>query len=130
MLDVQVHHGTDQVSLGSISADMVSVGTALVIHQSWSRRALRCGIGLRGAVRLSGTPKDPQAIKGGTFWGPWAGPLALVGIGVTAARRFALELTVEGGYVASPVGGLIAGVRQVTIDGAWIGFQVGIGVFL
>jgi hypothetical protein len=131
MLDVQVQHGSDQFALGSVAADIISVGTALMLHQTWSRLALRGGLGLRGgAVRLSGTPNDPQAAKGGAFWGPWVGPLAVAGVGVSATRRLALELNAEVGYVASPVGGLIAGVRQVTIDGAWIGFQVGIGVFL
>jgi hypothetical protein len=131
MIDVQADHGTASASLGKVSTDVVSVGAGFVFHQPWTRVSLRLGGGLRGgAVRLSGVPAPSPDAHGATFWAPWVGPMALGSVGVVATRRLTLDLTVEGGYVVSPVGGLVNGRREVAVDGAWIGFQLGVGIFL
>ena len=132
MVDVQATHGTSNASLGTVSTDVLSAGAAFVFCQPWTRVSLRLGGGLRGgAVRLSGvpTPSAPDA-HGAAFWGAWVGPMALGNVTVIATRRLVIDAAVEGGYVVAPVGGLVAGRREVAVDGAWIGFQLGIGIFL
>jgi hypothetical protein len=68
-------------------------------------------------------------VRGDSYWGAWGGPLGRFGLDI-ALGRLALEVAVEGGYVVSPVGGLVAGVREVAVDGPWVGVQVGAGLFL
>jgi len=129
--DVQAHHGTATASLGTVAVDTVSFGAALVVHQAWSRLGLHVGIGLRGgAVRLDGTPRNAEVAVGQSGWAAWGGPMAQVSLGVVATRRLLFELGVESGFVVSSVGGLVAGVRELSLGGAWIGFQLGVGIFL
>lgn len=129
--DLQAHHGTAAVSLGSASVDTVSFGAALVFHQAWRKVGLHLGAGLRGgAARLSGSPNPMGTAQGKSGWGAWGGPLGIVDLSVVANRRLVFDLGLEAGYVVVPVGGLVAGAREVAVDGAFVGFHVGGGIFL
>lgn len=130
-VDLQAAHGNAVVPLGSVSVDLINVGTAFVMHYATPRIAFQGGVGLRGgAARLSGSPVSSDAATGGTVWGAWGGPLATASLGVAVSRRLLVDLAAEAGYVVVPVGGLVADVRQVAVDGAWLSFRVGFGVFL
>jgi hypothetical protein len=130
-IDAQAHHGTSSVSLGRVSADVTTIGAAVDAHQTWSRWTLRLGAGVRGGeVRLSGVPDPAMGAQGKTFWAPWIGPLARGDVELVVARRLVLDVGAEGGYVVSPVGGLVGDRREVAIDGAWIGVHVGAGMSL
>ncbi len=127
--DVQIMHGSAAASLGVVSVDTLSFGGALVFHQTWSRLGLHVGAGLRGgAVRLAGMPRDAQIAAGQSGWAAWGGPMAQLSLGVVATRRLCFELGLESGYVLSSVGGLVAGVREVSVGGAWLAFQLGVGI--
>jgi len=127
--DLLAHHGSTTTSLGLVAVDTVSVGPTAIFHRNWSKVALRVGGGVRGgAVRLDGMPNAPQ-VRGTSAWSGWLGPMVGAATTVTVARHLAFELSVEGGYVAVPFGGLVSGAREVEIDGPWIGFQLGLGFF-
>ena len=52
------------------------------------------------------------------------------GVALTPYRRLVIDLFVETGYVALPVGALVNGQRELAIDGAWLSGALGIGVML
>lgn len=127
--DLLAHHGSATTDLGLVTVDTVSAGLALFFHHNWSRVALRIGGGVRGgAVRFEGIPSRPDAL-GASAWSGWMGPMVMAATTLTAARHVAVEISVEGGYVAAPFGGLVNGERTVAVDGPWIGFQLGVGFF-
>jgi hypothetical protein len=128
-LDAVAHHGSASTSLGAVVADTLSVGPILSFHHRWTRVALRVGGGVRGgAARLEGQPSGPD-IRGAVAWSGWLGPVAASSLTVAPLRQLALEVALEAGYVALPFGGRVDGTRQVAIDGAWIGAQLGVGLF-
>jgi hypothetical protein len=130
LADVEAHHGTSTVSLGQTSADVLDAAGALSIHRSWSRTRASFAAGVRGgAGRLAGS-STMMGVRAESFWGPWFGAFALGSISVAATSHFAIELTVEGGRVISPLGGLVDARREVAIDGAWIGVHLGVGTNL
>jgi hypothetical protein len=130
-IDGQVHHGTSRVSLGEVSTDVVDVGAAVTARQTWSRWSLRLGAGARGgAARLSGSPDPSAGTQGKKFWAPWIGPLALGRVELVVTDRLVLDVGIEGGYVVSPVGGLVADRREVAVDGPWMAVDVGVGMYL
>ena len=63
------------------------------------------------------------------MWGPFAGPMALIGASLALPRRLLIELSLEGGYVVLPVGARVAGVRAIAVEGPWLGLQAGLGIF-
>lgn len=129
--DIQAHHGSTAVSLGSASVDTISFSAALVFHQAWRKVGLHLGAGLRGgAARLSGSPDAIGTAQGRSGWGAWGGPSGRVDVSILATRRLVFELGLEAGYVVVPVGGLVGGAREVAVDGAFVGFHLGGGIFL
>ena len=82
------------------------------------------------AVRMSGAPDRGAGAQGTAFWAPWVGPHTLGHVERAVTDGFVLSLGVEAGYVLSPVGGLVGDRREVAVDGAWIGVDVGIGMLL
>lgn len=129
LVELEVAHGSAAVSVGSVSTTLLSIGTAFVAHQSWRKIGIHGGIGLRfGAAQLRG--ESDAGARGASFWGPWVGPMATLGLVAAPVRRLALELGLEGGYVVTPVGGLVDGRREVAVEGGWIGLYLGLGVFL
>jgi hypothetical protein len=129
MLDAQVHHGTTSVSLGQVSTDVLGFGAVGYVHKAWSAWRVELGGGVRGgAVLMTGVPD--AMVTASRFWAPWVGPVALADLELAVRDQLVLVLDVEGGYVVSPVGGLVDGLREVAIDGAWIGVHLGIGIVL
>jgi hypothetical protein len=89
---------------------------------------LRGGGGARaGLGRLTGTPANPERTIGGSFGAPWAGPLLGGGVELATAARFVVEIAAEAGYVVVPMGGRVAGVREVAADGPWVGGALCLG---
>jgi hypothetical protein len=130
MIDAEAEHGSARVSLGSVSIDTLSVGAAMLQH-AWSKIGLHVGVGARvGALYLSGEPDSMGSVRGGSGWAPWGGPMGVASASFVAARYLAVDLAVEIGYVVAPAGGLVAGSREVAIEGPWIGIQLGARFFL
>jgi len=131
VVDVSVHHGTAPVTLGTVQADVLSAAGQMVVHQAWRHTALHIGVGLRGgATRLAGDAGGRDGVLGAVHWGPWLGPLVSGSLAFSPARRLALDLGVEAGYVASSVRGLVQAQPEVAVAGAWFSFQCGLGIFL
>jgi hypothetical protein len=131
MMDAQAHRGSQSTSLGQVFTDVLGVGVAAVVHHAWSRSSVHLGGGVRGgAARLSGVPNPMTAVHGDRFWAPWVGPFALGNVELVVTQRFTVEAAIEGGYVVSPVGGLVSDRREVAVDGAWLELHVGVGMFL
>jgi hypothetical protein len=127
--DVQALHATTGTSLGAVSTDVIALGAALVVHYTWRRMGVRGGVGLRGgAVRMAGEGMGEE-IRANSLWGPFGGVMGTLSLGVAATRRLALEVGIEGGYVLVPVAGLVDGRRAVAIEGGWVGFHAGVGIF-
>lgn len=128
--DLLSHHGENGNTLGALSTDTLSIGAVLSLHREFRRLAVRAGAGVRaGATRLGGQPQDPQQAAGGALWGAFAGPLAALSATLALPHRLALELSLEGGYEAYPVGGRVAGKRVIAVEGPFLGLQLGIGMF-
>lgn len=129
-LDVLLQHGATATVLGTVNRDLVSARAALLFHQRVPYLTLRGGLGVRlGAAKLAGEPADPKTTLGAAVWGPWGGPLLTLGLSAAAAR-VRLDLSLEAGYVVSPVAARVGGVRAVALDGTWFGIQLGLGSFL
>jgi len=130
LADVQAHHGRHAVSLGDVTTDTVDLTAALSIHRTWSRvRGLLAAGARGGAVRLGGS-SDQMMVQANHFWAPWLGALGLASVELAATSRIALGITVEGGAVIVPVGGLVNAQREVAIDGGWLALHLGIGFLL
>jgi hypothetical protein len=131
MIDAQAHRGSEMTSLGQVDTDVLGAGVAAVVHHAWSGSTVHVGGGVRGGgARLSGVPNPMASVRGDRFWAPWVGPFALGSLELVVAERFTIETMIEGGYVVSPVGGLVSGLREVAVDGAWLQVHVGVGMFL
>ena len=128
--DVLLQHGATATVLGTVNRDLVSARAALLFHQRLPYLILRGGVGGRlGAAKLAGEPADAKTTLSAAVWGPWGGPLLTLGLSAAAARM-RLDLSIEAGYVVSPVAARVGGVRAVAIDGTWFGVQLGLGSFL
>jgi hypothetical protein len=129
-LDVFAEHGSVAVAFGTVAVDVASADALLAFHREWGRVGLRLAAGARtGAVRLSGSPGSPS-VQGATLWGAYFGPMALASLVVAPVRRLAIELALDGGYVAVPVIGRVGSGASVAVDGGFIGFQLAVGYFL
>jgi hypothetical protein len=138
IVDAQANHGVESTSLGQVDTDVLAVGAAITVRRAWrshaspDRRAIvSLGAGVRaGAVHLTGVPDITMAVDGAQFWAPWFGPLALARVDFDVNGRITFGAALEGGYVALPVVGLVNGVRDVAISGAWLELYLGVGVIL
>jgi hypothetical protein len=131
MVDAQAHHGSQATPLGRVSTDVIGLGAIVAVHRAWSTLDVHLGGGVRGgAVELSGVADPMTVARASRFWASWFGVLAVGSVGVTIARRFVVEATLEGGEVVVPVGGLVGGRRIVAVDGAWLDLNLSVGMFL
>jgi hypothetical protein len=128
--DVLVHHGATATALGTVTRDLISTRATLQFHHQLPYLTLRAGLGGRlGAACLAGEATDPKAVLGAAIWGPWGGPLLALGLSAAAAR-VRLDMSVEAGYVVSPVAARVGGIRAVAVEGPWFGVQLGLGGLL
>jgi hypothetical protein len=129
--DALVEHGSRGVSLGHVDIDTITVSGALLIHREWGAFAFRTGLGLRaGATRLQGSPDSPNLAEGKSVYSPWGWPMALMGMSIQPIEPVVIELSVESGYTVMPMGGVVGGSKEITLDGVWVGGQIGLGVKL
>jgi hypothetical protein len=127
--DLSEAHGSVGTSLGSVSVDVINASLLAGAHKTWSKVAIRGGIGVGGgAVRFGGHAASTSTL-GQSFWGGWFGPHLGGGLSVTPVSRLVLEASMDLGYVAVPVGALVDGRSEVAIDKLWLGFQLGVGFF-
>ena len=132
LVDVRAHHGERAVTHGHVTTDVVDAGVGVVVGRPVGPLHLSLAAGARGGgVRLAGTATDEmEMVRTNKFWAPWAGGFALADIELPVLPRVMMHLTIEGGYVVSPVGGLVDNVRAVGVDGPWMGVHLGIGTIL
>lgn len=129
MVDVGVHRGESEVPHGRVTTDLIDAGVAVSIGRSLGQFDLAFAGGLRGGmVRLGGT--SDEMVTTDRFWAPWLGGFGLANAELRMTQRMTMQLAIEGGRVISPVGALVDDVREVGIDGAWLGIHLGIGVIL
>ena len=129
--DLLTGGGHVATSIGRVDLASASARVGLLAHREWSKVGVFGSLGLRvGGLHLSGTPKDPTAVRGGSGWGTWLGPSAIIGVEGKPTRRLRLGFIAEVGDAARPVRGLVAGASRVSFSGAWLGAHVTIGVAL
>ena len=130
MLDAEFHRGTQDLSFGGVTTQVVDLGAAAQIHRAWNAARGEAGLGLRGgAVEMIGQAGD-ASLMARSFSAQWFGAFATGHIGYAVTEHITLDAMLEAGYVLSPVVGLVAGQRAAAVDGRWLAAHVGIGVRL
>ena len=128
MADVQFQHGNADISLGTVRFDTLSAAGAIA-KPDWPIRGVHFGVGLRGGgVRMRGTPDPMQNARGRVGWAPWGGPMSVLGVTIVSAGHVTFDVGLESGYVMLPAGALVAGMRELGVEGAWLGAHGGICV--
>jgi hypothetical protein len=129
-LDLMFVHGSEAVSLGRVATDLITVAPALLARVRLGPVDLRGGLGFRvGGARLTGSPADPATARAGSLVAAVYGPMLTVSTSVRLWRFLLLEVAGEAGWVVRPIGGLVAHQREVSLGGAFLGFQLGLGFF-
>jgi hypothetical protein len=130
LVDVRAHHGESAVPRGRVTTDVVDAGVGAVVGRPVGQLYFSLAAGARGGgVRLAGTA-EMEMVRTNKFWAPWAGGFAHANLELQVLPRVMMHLTIEGGYVVSPVGALVDDVRAAGIDGPWMGVHLGIGTIL
>jgi hypothetical protein len=130
-LDLVAEHGETDVSLGRVAMDTFTLGGGLYLYRRWAWATFQAGFGIRvGMARLSG--KSDAAIEAETASGiaPWGWPTATAGLRIEPYGPLIIQAAGETGYVVLPMSGSIDGRREYTVDGLWLGAQLGVGLLL
>jgi hypothetical protein len=115
------------VPTGTISVSTWSLALRAAIRFGSEKLWFDTGPGLRvGIARLQGTPDDPNATRGNTFAGTFAGPIVYAGLGITLGS-LVVTSGAEAGYIMRDASGLVDDGREVAIGDAWIGGRLGFG---
>jgi hypothetical protein len=112
------------------SARSLSLAPLLGVHHHLGAVTLRAATGPRlaiGRLRASASLPGDEA---GTFTAPWLAWQAQAGAAVGLGRHLLLELVLRTGYVLSPIGGRIAGDREIAVEGPWVGAALALGARL
>jgi hypothetical protein len=112
------------------TAGSLSLSPLLGVHHRLGRATARAATGPRialGRLRASAALPGDQP---GTFTAPWLGWLAQLGLGTSLGPRLFVELVGRTGYVLWPIGGRIAGGREIAVEGFWIGGSLSLGARL
>ncbi len=127
-IDIAFEHGARDVTLGSISVDVISGDASLAYQRQWSRWGVRAGAGGRGGVvRYRGNAEREEAV-GDVVWAPWGGPMASLAVFFLPTSHLATELIVDGGYAfASTRAGVDQG-PDVGLTGPWAGLALAFGL--
>lgn len=114
--------------LGSVTFESLSLAPVALARAALGPITARGGVGARvGLGRMTGDARDPERTTVGSFSAAWAGPMVTSGLGARFWRRLTVELAIEAGYVALPLGARVAHVRDVTVEGPWLGAALGLG---
>jgi hypothetical protein len=129
-VDLMFVHRSEAVSLGRVATDIITTAPALVARLRVGPVDLCGGVGFRvGGVRLTGSPTDPMTARGDSLAAAFYGPMLTVSSSVKLWRFLILEVAGEVGWMIRPIGGLVAHQREVSLEGAFLGFQLGLGFF-
>jgi hypothetical protein len=129
-LDLMFVHGSESVYLGRVAIDVITAAPALLARVRLGPVDLHGGLGFRvGGARLTGSPTDPATVRAGSLVAAIYGPMLTVGTSVKLWRFLLLEVAGEAGWVIRTIGGLVAHQREVSLGGAFLGFQLGLGFF-
>ena len=129
-LDLMFVHGSEAVSLGRVATDLITVAPALLARVRLGPVDLRGGVGLRvGGARLTGSPANPATARGDSLVAAVYGPMLTVSTSVRLWRFLLVEIAGEAGWLIRAIGGLVAHQREVSLGGAFLGFQLGLGFF-
>jgi hypothetical protein len=128
--DLTMESGSDGVSLGRVGVTLGSLGGSVRLRQELAMLRFEAGLGARvGFVRFQGTASDREANAAGrTAVLPWAGPVALVRLGVAPARRLVLTGSFEAGLATLAAEARVGGAAETAVDGEWLGLRIGLGV--
>lgn len=125
LVDVRAHRGTDRVSLGEVSITTLDGAVGVSRARRWRDLELAIAAGVRGGkVWFTGTPG--MEARGEAFSAPWWGAFADASVERSVSSTVRASFGVEVGRVVLPAGALIGGVREVAIDGTWIGARGGV----
>jgi hypothetical protein len=125
--EIEGSFGSGSRSRRSASAAWLSLSPLLGAHRRLGRFTTRAVTGPRLALARLQADATLPGDQAGSFTAPWAGWLAKVGLGRSFGSRIAVELAGEVGHVLSPIGGRIAGDREIAVEGAWIGASLSAG---
>jgi len=107
----------------SFDIDTWTLGAQLLLAGQLDPVTLRAGIGLRAGIVFSALNGEDSFRDSAVA--PWGWPFLALSATLTA-RRFVLDLTGEGGYVALPVSQSTA--TATVFRGVWVSAQVGVGI--
>jgi hypothetical protein len=129
--DLLAEHGETEVSLGRVTMDTFTVGGSLYLYRRWAWATFQLGFGIRvGMARLSGETDESVEAQTASGIAPWGWPTANGGLRIEPYGPLIIEAAGETGYVVLPMSGTVDGRREYTVDGLWLGAQLGIGLVL
>lgn len=129
-VDLLTHHASESTTLGTVLIDQLTMGASLLGRGTIRRVILDGGAGFRiGLSALRGVADEPDVRASRVLWLA-GGPFATLGLAIIARRGLVVAAGAEVGYSVFPVGGLVSGRREASIDGAWVGLRLGVGLAL
>jgi len=129
--DLLAEHGRTEVSLGRVKMDTFTAGGTLYLYRRWAWATFHLGVGLRiGMARLAGETDQAVSATAESGIAPWGWPTATAGLRFEPYGPLIFEAAGESGYIVLPMSGTVEGRRELTVDGLWIGAQLGVGLLL
>lgn len=124
--DVTLQAGEDDVTLGAVSISSIGISGAVHLRREVGPTHLSVATGARfSAVTMTGEPEGGDVL-GGRVSGVAGGPLVRVA-GEMRAGSFTAILSIESGYNALEMRGLVDGEGETSIDGIWLGSVLAAG---
>jgi hypothetical protein len=128
-VDARGDHGALGASLGSVAVTSASLGASFGLRHLVERLTLRGALGLRAGIRaLAGKPNDASLARGGSFVAASAGPAIDAGAEIALDASILMGIAGEAGLDLVPARGLVNGLREISIGGAWAGARLSLGV--
>lgn len=127
--DLVGDRAVEDATLGSVTMQTLSTSAAASMTIGSKTLQASGAAGARvGLVDVTGSPKVAGA-KGGSVLTTWGGPCASVGGTLRIGERMLVELGAEVGWSLAPVSGKVDIGPDVSLRGAWVGAQLGGGIF-
>jgi hypothetical protein len=129
-LDGRAERASAPMPSGRAVLEAASVSPIVFARVDVGAFMFSAGAGARAGVgRLAGEPASPRYVAA-SFSAPYAGALTSLRAGRRLGGRLVLEVEAEAGLVIVPIEGLVEGVRETALEGAWVGATVALGVVL
>ncbi|HVY37311.1 MAG TPA: hypothetical protein VHM31_05230 [Polyangia bacterium] len=117
-------------NVGQTTAALLSAAATLGAFAGGRRWCLAVGLGGRlGLVRESGSSAAPARVSSETYWRPWGGPMASLGLSGMLGRAD-VAIGGEAGWSLSSIHEVAGGATAIAIRGPWLAVSMGVGLRL